>query len=415
MRDEFNGFTQRIGKIVHRFESQAQSGFQGGRKEAKGSVWRTVWEQLKDLFTRDVSGREFREHMDRDLRDTFRFFTREIDFAAVRHLPRRKRYPLLGWQIFLALAYRLSPARRITFAAAVLLFFYGFLNLLQVRWDGSAVHQPGLHFTLSVPYWLISAVLFAVLLLLELRDKLDLKGDLSIAREIQFGLVPNEPFEWSGIHIRSFMRPANTVGGDYYDYIELDGKNRIGVVVADVSGKGMPAALMMALLQGSLRTLITAGFRGSELIGKLNGFLCSNIPVNSLVTLFYGELETGSGHLEYVNAGHNPPILQRTTGGLQFLSATALPLGILLEAPFAVEKVQLEPGERLLLYTDGVTEAFNEKDEEYGPERLNRFMQDHAHMGPEPLIQELVADVLRFCHTARPADDMTLMSITRKS
>ena len=120
------------------------------------------------------------------------------------------------------------------------------------------------------------------------------------------------------------MRPANTVGGDYFDVIELD-ERRLAITVGDVAGKGMPAALLMALLQGSLRTLITAGLRGPELIGKLNDHLCANIPSNRLVTLFYAEYDTASGELEYVNAGHNAPFVLRADGTLQRLDATGPP------------------------------------------------------------------------------------------
>ncbi len=124
------------------------------------------------------------------------------------------------------------------------------------------------------------------------------------------------------------MRPANTVGGDYFDIIDTDGEN-VAVAVGDVAGKGMPAALLMALLQGSLRTLITAGFRGPDLIGKLNAHLHANIPSNRLVTFFYAEIEPATGLLRYVNAGHNPPFLVRASGEQQTLAGNGIALGVL--------------------------------------------------------------------------------------
>ena len=129
---------------------------------------------------------------------------------------------------------------------------------------------------------------------LELRDKLALKGDLEIARQIQFGLLPFEPFHRNGTSICAAMRPANTVGGDYFDIIDLGDGPRLAVVMGDVAGKGMPAALLMALLQGSLRTLLERRLaRRPTLIAKLNAHLYANIPSNRLVTLFYGELDHG--------------------------------------------------------------------------------------------------------------------------
>src|SRR5262249_11857996 len=159
--------------------------------------------------------------------------------------------------------YRLSPVRRLLFAVAVPLIGLGWLHAM------ITFGNPGLTMFPPVHTWegrqLIAASLLLVLLLLELRDKLSLKGDLEIARQIQFGLVPSQPFSKGGFEIHASMRPANTVGGDYYDVIDLGGDS-LALAVADVAGKGMPAALLMAMLQGSLRTLITAGFRGSELI-----------------------------------------------------------------------------------------------------------------------------------------------------
>jgi len=208
------------------------------------------------------------------------------------------------------------------------------------------------------------------------------------------------------------MRPANTVGGDYFDVIELP-EGRLALVVGDVAGKGMPAALLMALLQGSLRTLITAGMRGAELIAKLNAHLCVNIPSNRLITFFYAELEPDSGFLRYVNAGHNPPFLLRASGGTERLPATALALGIVPDTPFEVVDTFVAPGDRLFLYTDGVTEAFDPRDEEYGEARLLAYLESQRGAPHRALVDGVIANVLLFCGTARPRDDMTLMCVER--
>src|SRR5262249_30479079 len=155
--------------------------------------------------------------------------------------------------------FRLSPARRILFAIALPLLAVGWLRFLLAALLGGAFELPAIYGLV-----LLGATLVCGLLVVELRDKLALKGDLEIAREIQFGLLPFAPFERAGTTICAAMRPANTVGGDYFDIIEL-GEGRIAVAVGDVAGKGIPAALLMALLQGSLRTLISAGLRSAEL------------------------------------------------------------------------------------------------------------------------------------------------------
>jgi sigma-B regulation protein RsbU (phosphoserine phosphatase) len=208
------------------------------------------------------------------------------------------------------------------------------------------------------------------------------------------------------------MRPANTVGGDYFDVIDL-GDGRLAVAVADVAGKGMPAALLMALLQGSLRTLITAGFRGAELIGKLNAHLHANIPSNRLVTLFYAELDPESGRLRYVNAGHNAPFLLRPDGASR-LPATDVALGILPGPQFQQAESMLEPGDRLFVYTDGVSEAFDARECEYGEGRLQSVLEGHRHLTDPELLQKVQADVLVHCGSVRPHDDMTLLVLARR-
>jgi sigma-B regulation protein RsbU (phosphoserine phosphatase) len=207
------------------------------------------------------------------------------------------------------------------------------------------------------------------------------------------------------------MRPANTVGGDYFDVIDLpDG--RIALAMGDVAGKGIPAALLMALLQGSLRTLLTAGFRGAELVRTLNDHLYANIPRNRLVTLFYAELDLATGALHYVNAGHNAPFLLRPTGAAR-LGTTGVALGVVGGSAYEERGDMLAAGERLFLFTDGVTEAFDPGDNEYGEARLEGLLLSrHALRSPE-LIDAVREEVLAFCGSAPPRDDMTMMVVER--
>jgi phosphoserine phosphatase RsbU/P len=404
-KTEFNNLGQRLGELAGRFEKTARK--RGADKAAaKGvKVVETVVNSIHDMFTHGVTKEEFSTLIHREARDTLRFYTREIDFESLRPLPWFKRYPLTAWKVFVATAYRLSPPRRIAFAIAIFTFLLGALHLL------AGLSQPPEAVSVWF-WWLIAFALVLLLLLMELRDKLDLKRDLEIAREIQIALVPSGPYERDSIKIFSHMRPANTVGGDYHDIIELGG-NRLGILIGDVAGKGIPAALLMALLQGSLRTLLTAGFRGPELIQKLNVYLYENIPNDRLVTLFYGELDTVSGALTYVNAGHNAPFLLRRGRPARRLDTTSMVLGVLEDTVFESREAQLESGDRLLLFTDGISEAFNQNDQEFGEERLEAFLRNQAALNEEELIFGLIKDVLVFCDPARPTDDVTLMCISR--
>ncbi len=240
-----------------------------------------------------------------------------------------------------------------------------------------------------------------------------MKSDLDAAGEIQLSLLPDPGFETSEVSIYSKMQPARTVGGDYYDVVELDG-GRLAFVVADVAGKGIPAALLMTLLQGSLRSLLSSGLRGADLVTRLNAYLVANTPENRLITFFYGELDPASGELRYVNAGHNPPLL---FDGSQVarLDPTGVVLGVLEGALFSEERVQLEDGARLLLYTDGVTEAANPADEEFGEQRLEQLLRERAGTTPPRLIETIFETVIAFCGRAKPADDMTMMVVSRSA
>ncbi|PYQ14340.1 MAG: hypothetical protein DMF80_12880 [Acidobacteria bacterium] len=363
-------------------------------------------ESLQDLFTRDVTARDFQDLVGRDSQDTLRFFTREIDFSDLEAKPWYARHPAKVWRVFLALAFRLGPARRVIFAASTLLLVSAWLRLIFTVAAAGAWSTPPPN-----SYVLVAATLVFALLLLELRDKLALKGDLEIARQIQFGLLPFAPFSRLGTSIYTAMRPANTVGGDYFDIIDLpDG--RIALAVGDVAGKGIPAALLMALLQGSLRTLLTAGFRGAELVRTLNDHLYAHIPRNRLVTLFYAECDPATGALHYVNAGHNAPFLLRPPAPVR-LGTTGAALGVLGGSTYEERGETLAPGERLFLFTDGITEAFDPEDREYGEERLEGLLLSRRPLRSPDLIDAVRDDVLSFCGSARPRDDMTMMVVER--
>jgi hypothetical protein len=403
--EEPSNFSKRLTKIASRFEHR-----DGEQSESRRPRFRYVFlDDLHALFTRDITRAGLRDLLRRDARETLRFYTRAVDLESTLSLPWYQRYPQAAWKIFMALAHRLSPPRRLAFAVAVLAAILGWTKFIIFCLNIEAADRS------SGAFWIvISFVVIVMLLFMELRDKLDLKGDLEVAREIQFGLVPSEPFSEGSIKIWHYMRPANTVGGDYYDIIKLD-DSRIGIVVGDVSGKGIPAALLMALLLSSLRTLVSAGLRGTELISRLNDYLCANIPLGSLVTLFYGELELASGKLTYVNAGHNPPFLMRLGKQLERLPVTSIVLGFLAGSAYESQETCLGNGEGLLLFTDGITEAFNEKEEEYGEPRLADFLQSHADEPPPRLIESITEDVVAFCSSSRPSDDMTLMFVARQS
>ncbi len=400
LRDRFDGFAARVGERL--------------RKPASGSaaLQEDYWATVRELFTRDVTSGGFDQLVRHDAGETLRFFLRDVELAPLLALPWYRRYPQIAFKVFLAMAYRLSPVRRVLFAVGLPLLALGWLRYAaEVMLDFAGRPVRGASWEHAL---LLGGSLAAVLLLLELRDKLSLKGDLEVARQIQFGLLPFEPARVGGLSLHAAMRPANTVGGDYFDRIELP-EGRLAIVLGDVAGKGMPAALLMALLQGSLRTLLNAGFRGAALVDKLNAHLHASIPSNRLVTLFYAEVDPQSGALRYVNAGHNPPLLVRADGSVARLDATGIALGILSQTPYEEPEAHLAAGDRLLLYTDGVTEAANLQDDEYGDARLESFLKTRRDTPAEALLAALRDDVLAFCGPVRPRDDMTMLLVERQA
>jgi len=408
-RTPLGGFEAHASGSRERFD-ELSARFGRSRPAAGPALREEYWSSLRELFTRDVTHADLSRLLQHEVRETFHFLTREVDTTDLGALPWWRRYPRSVMRFFLAVAYRLNPWRRVLFAAsAIALGISWVFYLLHVAAHGPFSLAPLFEGT---TFLLLAATLFGLLLVLELRDKLSLKGDLEIARQIQFGLLPFEPYDKDGIRIATVMRPANTVGGDYFDVIEL-GPGQLAVAVGDVAGKGMPAALLMALLQGSLRTLLSAGLRGEEVVAKLNAHLCANIPSNRLITLVYAELDVASGHLRYVNAGHNPPFLLAAGQPPARLAATAMALGVTTDTDFTAMTLELEPGERVVLYTDGITEAEDAGDREYGDARLGAWLQANRECPGRALIDGVIAEVLEHCGHALPRDDMTLMCLER--
>jgi phosphoserine phosphatase RsbU/P len=371
----------------------------------------SVFQGLYDLFTKDVTREGLRDLLKRDPKAAYDFFTREVDFASVVKLPWYKRYPQIIARVFIALAYQLTPPRRIAFAVASFAFVLGFLPRVSYQ---AGVEGTRITVATGSLYWLISLIIVMLLLLMELRDKLGLKADLEIAREIQSGLVAAGSYQRDDFRLFCQMRPANTVGGDYCDLIDLN-PGKLAIVIGDVAGKGMPAALLMALLQGSLRTLLTAGHRGADLITKLNTYLCSTIPGNVFITLFYAEIDLGTGDLTYVNAGHNAPFVLRRGAELERLPSTSLILGFLPDTPFLSETVNLGVSDQLLLFTDGLPEGADTSGQEFGEERLGEFLLTHRALDQDQLLQQLVDAVIAHCGDNRPHDDITMISIRRSA
>jgi sigma-B regulation protein RsbU (phosphoserine phosphatase) len=210
------------------------------------------------------------------------------------------------------------------------------------------------------------------------------------------------------------MIPATTMGGDFYDFIELPA-GEIGLVMADVSGKGVPAAFFMAVARTSLRDLAPAFATPGECLAQANALLCAQNPLDLFVTVFYCMLDPATGALRYANGGHNPPYLRRADGSVEALrGAGGLVLGAMPGVEFPDHSVRLDAGDRLILYTDGVTEAFNGANQPYGEERLLAEIRTHGAATAAALIERICHSVTEFAGGAPQSDDITLIVLTRE-
>ena len=294
--------------------------------------------RARDIFhtyTRDVSPEDLQRLFTHDTRDAYRYFARGLDADQFAGLPWWKRAPLRVRQIFMAFTLKLPPARRVLYMGALVIALFGIVRLFR---GFNAVEVPfGVPFiqvALLLPVWadgtlalIVSLVLVNLLVLLEVADRLSLKGELEVAREIQLAMLPRGTYTAGDLDICGVTRPANTVGGDFYDVLPLpDG--RIIVTLGDVAGKGSPAALLMALLLAVLRTLVDEGMEAPALMRRLNAQICRHSPASRFITLFYAVYTPSTGSLTYVNAGQNPPLLRRRDGRFERLGGTGVALGM---------------------------------------------------------------------------------------
>ena len=239
-----------------------------------------------------------------------------------------------------------------------------------------------------------------------------MRQQLASAREIQARLLPLAPPKLEGYDVAGVSFSCGEVGGDYYDYLNTESSTPI-LALGDVSGKGMDAALLMSSLQASLRTEVGSGSRSVELVSRVNRFVHASTPANRFVTLFVGELDMETHLLRYVNAGHNPPLLIRGEEEVIRLGACGMPVGIAAEAPYTEARVELLAGDVLLIYSDGISEANNEAEEELGEEPLIDVVRGHAGATAAELQQRIDAELARFTGSAPQYDDMTLVVLRR--
>lgn len=359
------------------------------------------WLRVSDGLKMDQLWKQFQA----DARASYRLYSADVDLEADGSKPKWKHYLHLAGQFFWAVMEKLSPARRILLLVA-LVFMFSPVQATLPSESGTAILRFDAHF------W--GAALLLVVLVLEVSDRVVMKRDLQIAKEIQTWLLPSHPPAVPGLEIAFATRPANTVAGDYYDVFPRScadlHPNTWLIAVADVAGKSIPAALLMATVQASLKTLAPTPLSLSELVGKMNQYACTNSQEGRrFTTAFIAEYDPQARTLTYVNAGHNPPIVRRLSGGMERLESGGIPIGILDSPAYASATVTLQPGDYVVMFSDGVVEAENARNEEYGEDRLTYNIHMGATQSPALLLQRIMGDIDNFVGTAPQHDDVTCM------
>ncbi len=250
-------------------------------------------------------------------------------------------------------------------------------------------------------------------LLEERMEKRRMEEELKVASEIQMRLQPVEAPALAGWDMTAVSFPCREIGGDYYDYIYRKRDNRLILAVGDVSGKGTGAALLMSSLHAAVRAQSQVLASISEVMAEINQYIQENSPSNKYLTLFYSELDPLTGRLTYANGGHNTPILVRRTGEVLGLDKGGLPVGLMKGTTYEEDSVTLEPGDVLVIYSDGITESVNERDEEFEDWRLLDVIKNNMHRSASGIRDRIDEALSRFVGTTAPVDDMTLMIIKR--
>jgi len=234
--------------------------------------------------------------------------------------------------------------------------------------------------------------------------------EMGLAREIQMDLLPKAFPRVAGLDVFGFTVPARQVGGDCYDVIDLE-DGRLAITIGDVSGKGIPAAILMANVQAAVRALSESSVAATALMDRVNRIVCSSTDDGVFITFFYCVLDAATGDITYVNAGHNPPLILRADGTREPLTVGGLVVGVLPGAKYEEGRAALRPGDGLVLFTDGITEATNPRDEMFGDARLEEIVTRHRALSAREIEEQVYTSVKDFAGGAAQADDLTMVVV----
>jgi len=369
-------------------------------------------DRVNRFWTRVTEGLEVNQlwaQFERDARSSYRLYSADVERAEDDNIRPGRKFLRTAEKFFWAILEKLSPARRVLLLIALVLLFFpagGF------TYKDRAGQVQVVEFDLRF----FGGLTLLLVLVLEVGDRVVMKRDLQIAKEIQNWLLPNQPPAIPGAEVAFLTRPANTVAGDYYDVfarlVDAGEAPRFLLAVADVAGKSVPAAMLMATFQASLRTLSARPVPLPELLRGMNQYALTNSQGGMrFTTAFISEYDPSTRSLTYVNAGHNPPMVCRKSGALERLEVGGLPIGILADAPYQSASITLMAGDWLVIFTDGVIEAVNQRNEEFGETRLLQAVAAGSQQTPAELLPRIMANIDFFVGNTPQHDDITLLLV----
>jgi serine phosphatase RsbU (regulator of sigma subunit) len=334
-----------------------------------------------------------------DLEEIYGFYVDEDRRARLAKMRRIPRFCVLLWWLLKSLLRKLSPIRRTLLLISLICLYLGRFSF--------ARGQAEVSFNFYVP----SILILLWIVMLELKDKLMVREEMEIGRAVQLELLPESNPTVPGWGIWLMSRPANDVGGDLADYLSLD-SSRLGLSLGDVAGKGLGAAMLMAKLQATLRAIAPESRSLAEMGERINRIFCRDCGPSRFATLIYAELAKGSNSLRILNAGHPSPIVV-SAAGVHALPSVALPIGVMSDAIYVEQRIELESRDLVVCYSDGVSEARNGEGDFFGEERLEDLLSTLRDVSAEEVGARVIEEVERFMGDAKPSDDLSLIILQR--
>ncbi len=340
----------------------------------------------------DIRDEKIPSTLIQEFKDIYHFYIDHESKKKLSEMGRIRRWFRVGWWILKSMFFKLTPVRRILFLLGI---------ILTLAFSNNNVNSK----------FLIGFVLIIIVVMLELKDKLLARDELMVGRAVQMSLLPEENPNIPGWDVWIYSRPANEVGGDLVDYMRLE-KDKWGLALGDVAGKGLGAALLMAKLQATLRA-IAPNFKSLSKLGEeLNKIFCRDGIPARFISLTFLELTSESEKVKFLNAGHMPPLLVSKTR-ITELSHGEAALGIKGKVAYKDHSVELNPGDLLCLYSDGVTEARNRKNDFFGESRLMNLLSKNSHQPSSEIGKKILATIKSFVGDERASDDLSMILLKR--